>query len=73
MKEETVFVAREGKAEVRKVTTGIRTADAVLIEEGLQPGDEVITSSILQLRPGARIAASEPRKPDAKPEGSPSA
>ena len=73
LKEETVFVARDGKAEVRKVTTGIRTADAVLIEEGLQPGDEVITSSILQLRPGARISVSESRKPQAKPEGAPSA
>ncbi|MBA2431350.1 MAG: efflux RND transporter periplasmic adaptor subunit [Chthoniobacterales bacterium] len=56
LKEETVFVAKDGKAEVRKVTTGIRTADAVLIEEGLRPGDEIITSSILQLRAGARIA-----------------
>ena len=65
LKEETVFVAREGKAEVRKVTTGIRTADAVLIEEGLQPGDEIITSSILQLRPGARIKTAEAPKPGA--------
>jgi membrane fusion protein (multidrug efflux system) len=73
LKDETVFVARDGKAEVRKVTTGIRTADAVLIEEGLQPGDEVITSSILQLRPGARVAISEARKPEAKPEATPSA
>jgi membrane fusion protein, multidrug efflux system len=56
LKEETVFVANNGKAEVRKVTTGIRTSDAVLIEQGLQPGDEIITSSILQLRPGVRIA-----------------
>jgi len=56
LKEETVFVANNGQAEVRKVTTGIRTADSVLIEEGLKPGDEIITSSILQLRGGARIA-----------------
>jgi membrane fusion protein (multidrug efflux system) len=56
LREETVFVANNGKAEVRKVTTGIRTADAVVIEEGLQPGDEIITSSILQLRAGVRVA-----------------
>ena len=73
LKEETVFVARDGKAEVRRVTTGIRTADAVLIEEGLQPGDEVITSSILQLRPGARIAISETKKAEQAPEATPSA
>ncbi|CAN5668829.1 efflux RND transporter periplasmic adaptor subunit [soil metagenome] len=61
LREETVFVANNGKAEVRKVTTGIRTADAVLIEDGLQPGDEIITSSILQLRPGARVAPARAR------------
>jgi membrane fusion protein, multidrug efflux system len=62
MKEETVFVARNGKAEVQKVTTGIRTANAVLIEEGLEAGDEVITSSILQLRPGVRIDTTKPQQ-----------
>jgi membrane fusion protein, multidrug efflux system len=65
LKEETVFVANNGTAEVRRVITGIRTADAVLIVEGLKPGEEVITSSILQLRPGTRVAPVARRNPEA--------
>jgi membrane fusion protein (multidrug efflux system) len=70
LKEETVYVAQNGQAEVRKVTTGIRTADSVLIEQGLQPGDEIITSSILQLRPGVRVAPVD-RKADAPAQAPP--
>lgn len=74
LKEETVFVVNDGTAESRKVTTGIRTADAVLIEEGLQPGAEVIISSILQLRPGARVVPADRETKDpaaAQPPASP--
>lgn len=62
LKEETIFVVNNGTAESRKVTTGIRTADSVLIEDGLKPGEEVIVSSILQLRPGVRVAPVERRE-----------
>lgn len=67
LKEETVYVVNDGVAEVRKVTTGIRTADSVLIEDGLKPGDQVIVSSILQLRPGVRVAPVERQKTAAAP------
>jgi len=37
------------------VQAGLRTADAVQIVEGLKPGEELITSGILQLRPGMTV------------------
>ena len=55
LKQQTVFLHRDGKVEVRKVQSGLRTADAVQIVEGLNPGDELITSGVLQLRPGMRV------------------
>jgi membrane fusion protein (multidrug efflux system) len=47
---EKVFVAEKGKARSRLVRTGIRTEREVQILSGLNPGDTVITSGILQLR-----------------------
>ena len=64
LKKETVFVVNNGVTEVREVNLGIRGADSVLIEEGLKPGDEVIVSSILQLRPGVRVAPVKPQTPE---------
>jgi membrane fusion protein (multidrug efflux system) len=55
LKQQTVFVYRDGKAEERKVQPGLRTADAVQIIEGLAPGELLITSGILQLRPGMKV------------------
>ena len=55
LKQQTVFVYRDGKAEERKVQPGLRTADAVQIVEGLAPGDQLITSGVLQLRPGMKV------------------
>ncbi len=50
-----VFVFEDGKAQAREVTTGIRTQDEVQIVSGLEPGDVVVTSGILQVRPGMNI------------------
>jgi membrane fusion protein, multidrug efflux system len=69
LKQQTVFVHREGKVEERKVQAGLRTADSVQIIEGLKAGDELITSGVLQLRPGMpvqvkrSIKADQARKP----------
>ncbi|GAB5526740.1 MAG: efflux RND transporter periplasmic adaptor subunit [Roseivirga sp.] len=51
-----VYIARDGKAESRKVQIGIRTNDNVQIVEGLSLQDTVITSGILQMRPGASVS-----------------
>jgi membrane fusion protein (multidrug efflux system) len=50
-----LLLAKKGVVTPVEVKTGIRTADEVEIIEGLQAGDTVITSGILQLRPGAPV------------------
>jgi membrane fusion protein (multidrug efflux system) len=47
---EKVFIYKNGKAEQVKVTTGLRTESLIQIKEGLQFGDTLLTTAILQLR-----------------------
>ncbi|MFQ5650688.1 MAG: efflux RND transporter periplasmic adaptor subunit [bacterium] len=54
-----VFLLAHGKASPQKVTIGIRTENKIQITSGIAPGDTVITSGILQLRPGAEVKISE--------------
>lgn len=51
-----VFVANAGQALERKVQVGTRTETEVEIVGGLQQGDTVITSGLLQIRQGSSIA-----------------
>lgn len=51
-----VFVVVDGKAEPRVVLTGIRTNELVEITSGLRVGDQVITSGLLQIKPGSVVA-----------------
>jgi membrane fusion protein (multidrug efflux system) len=55
LKAQKVLVHRNGQVEERAVETGLRTAESVQVVRGLQAGDELITSGILQLRPGMKI------------------
>lgn len=50
-----VFLLKNGQAQPRSVTTGIRMDSTVQITEGLAAGDTVITSGIQQLRPGLHV------------------
>lgn len=50
-----VFVARDGKAMETAVEVGVRTDTTVQILKGLAPGDVVITTNLLRLRPGAPV------------------
>lgn len=59
MQGKKVFVSKDGKAESRPVVVGIRTDKNVQILEGLAPGDTVITSGILQIKPGTMLKISE--------------
>ncbi len=47
---EKVYVFKGGKAEQVKVKTGLRTSDHIQIIEGLQFGDTLLTTAMLQLR-----------------------
>lgn len=50
-----VFVYRNGLAQPLMVTTGLRTESHVQILEGLNAGDTVLTTGLLQLRPGMQV------------------
>lgn len=47
---ESVFVYKSGKAFKQSVVTGIRNENLIAVTEGLNNGDTIITSGILQLR-----------------------
>jgi membrane fusion protein (multidrug efflux system) len=55
LKGQKVYVVKGGKSEVRIVTTGVRTSDKVEITTGLNAGDSVITSGLMQMKPGAAV------------------
>ena len=50
-----VYVVRDGKVEEVEVRTGIRTSNKVQVIDGLQRGDVVLTTGLLQVRPGMEI------------------
>lgn len=50
-RDKKVIIADKGKAKFVTVETGIRTENSVQITSGLQPGDTVIITGILQLKP----------------------
>jgi len=54
-RDKKVILSRNGKAEFVTVETGIRSANKVQIVKGIQPGDTVIISGMLQLKPDASV------------------
>ena len=50
MEGEIVYVYNNGKAQVKKVKTGLRTESLIQITDGLSFGDTLLTTGILQLR-----------------------
>ena len=55
MNTQNVYVYRSGKAEKLEVQTGLRRESLIQVTEGLSPGDTVITTGLLQIRPGADV------------------
>jgi membrane fusion protein (multidrug efflux system) len=53
---QNVVLARSGRATFVPVETGIRTATAVEIVSGIQPGDTLLLSGLLQVREGTPIS-----------------
>jgi len=52
---QTVLIRRNGVVQSIPVKMGIRTATSIQILEGLSAGDTVITSGLMQLRPGMSV------------------
>jgi membrane fusion protein (multidrug efflux system) len=50
-----VFVLRDGAVQEAKVQIGVRTENAVQVLNGLSAGDSVLTTGILQVRPGMDV------------------
>lgn len=48
-------VIRDGKAEMVPIILGTRTADKVEIVQGLKAGDTVLTTGIMQVKPGMQV------------------
>lgn len=59
LKGQMVFLFRNGTVVPQNVELGIREETRVQVLSGLNVGDTVITSGILQIRPGAKVKISE--------------
>jgi len=61
LKGQLVYVFKSGVANPRKVEIGLREEKQVQIISGLAEGDTIITTGILQIRPGAKVKITEIR------------
>lgn len=59
-----VFVVRGGVARERDVTIGLRAAGRVEIQEGVEPGEEVVRAGHMQLADGDAVRVTEGRLED---------
>jgi len=59
-----VFVVSDGKAEMRRVKTGIRAPGKIQILEGLQSGETLITAGLQKIRDGVPVMDSQRPKPE---------
>jgi membrane fusion protein (multidrug efflux system) len=65
LKGQTVYVRKNGAAVSVPVTTGIRTASSVQILTGIAAGDTVITTGLMQMRPGLPVDVAIQENPPA--------
>lgn len=54
-----LIVAKNGKAKFVTITTGVRQASTVEVLDGIAPGDTVVTTGLLFLKPGADLKFSK--------------
>jgi membrane fusion protein (multidrug efflux system) len=54
---QSVYILQNGKAVSKTVTTGIRTDSTVQVLSGISAGDTIVTTGVMQLRPGMAIKA----------------
>jgi len=56
-------VVQDGKAAVRRIRTGGAHGTGVIIDSGLQGGEQVIVQGLQSVRPGAPVRATPARMP----------
>jgi membrane fusion protein, multidrug efflux system len=54
-RDKQLIVSRSGKAQFIKIKTRIRQESMIEVTEGIQPGDTVVTTGILFIKPGAGL------------------
>jgi membrane fusion protein, multidrug efflux system len=57
LKRQKVFVVKNGKAVSQHIETGNRTETSILVKKGLETGDTLIVTGIMQLKPGTPVKA----------------
>jgi membrane fusion protein (multidrug efflux system) len=55
LKGKKVYIVKNGKAQEALVTTGLRTDKRIQVIEGLNPGDSLITSGIIAIKPNTAV------------------
>lgn len=55
LKGQSLFIYSNGTAKSKDVELGLRTEKSVQITSGINPGDTVITTNVLRLRPDAKV------------------
>lgn len=65
-----VYVVKQDlTAEQRPVTLGQRQGDLIVVEQGVQPGERVVTVGQLGVTPGGKVAIAEPQQTGTQPTG----
>lgn len=54
-----VFLLKNGAVRPQSVQTGLRTDTGIQITDGVAPGDTVLTTGLLQVRPGMQVKVNE--------------
>lgn len=62
-RDKRVAVVRQGKAEIIPVKTGMRLVATIEITSGLKVGDTVLTTGIMQVKPGMDIKVTKVNEP----------
>lgn len=57
LKGQKVYLLKDGKVDEKSIETGIRTDTEIQVLQGVQLGDSVITTGILQIRKGMNVQA----------------
>lgn len=61
-----VFIVKDGKAQKRNVTLGLKTDDHIEIKSGLSKGDAVVVSGLFAIKDGSPVDVVADTKPDEK-------
>ena len=55
MGRQIVYLYRNGKAQPQEIVLGLRTEDKVQAVQGLEEGDTLLTTGVMQLRTGMKV------------------